>query len=200
MLPVLAGVVLAVGGWRTLKRCLPMLLLVGLSIPVGQRIYARLIIAPETHTLSATRFVLDQLPGVEVELRGPDFHFTRGQQAGTIALGEPRRGATLAVAFLVIGVFVVFARIRPFWQVALMAMAAGPIVLLCNLLRLLSWGMVTIYGGADPTSAVPRGVAAVVSLAAAYALFALACGILSTLVIETEDDDDVFEQEEVARA
>ena len=197
IVPVLAGIVLTVGGWAVLKRCIPMLLLVLLSIPIGQRIYARMIIKPETYTLSATRVALDQLPGVAVGLDGPDLMFARGQDIqGTVALGEPRRGVTLLLSYAVIGVFVVFARIRPVWQVVIMALAAVPVVLFCNWLRLFTWGIVAIYGGADPVSAVPRAVAAIVSLLAAYVIFALMCAVLGVLVVEGEpgDDDDDIEE------
>jgi len=200
MVPVLAGALLAVGGWRLVKRCLPMLLLVLLSIPIGPRIYARLIIAPETYTLAATRLVLDQLPKVKAELRGPDLYFRHGGRTGSIALGEPRRGASLLLASLVIGVFVVFAQVRPFWQVAVMAVLAGPVVMLGNALRVFTWGVVTIYGQAMPTSGAPRAVAAVVSLLAAYAIFGLMCAILSNLVIETEQDEDDPRLEELGHA
>jgi exosortase len=190
---VAAGIVLAVCGWSVLKRCVPMLLLLLLSIPIGARAYAALIIRPETVTLSATRLVLDQLPGVDVTLDGPDLSFVRGDQCGMFALGESNRGAALLATYAAIGVFVVFARIRPFWQVALMAAAAGPIALLCNIFRLVCWGIVAIYLPTEPVSPVPRAAAAVASLLVAYALFALGCWVLSRLIVELDEDDDTAE-------
>ena len=191
LVPVLAGAVLAAGGRHVLKRSGPMLLLIALSLPVGSRIYASLIIPVETGTLSATRLALDQLPGVEVTLVGPDLSYTRGQSSGAIALGEARRGASLLWASAFIGVFVVFARIRPFWQVILMALAAGPIVLFCNFLRAFTWGAATIYSQAPPLSSMPRNVSAVVSLLAAYGAFALCCTVLGRWVGGRSGSDDV---------
>ena len=132
-------------------------------------------------TLATARLVLDRIPGVEVRLEGPDLHFRRGDQRGTIALGESNRGVSLLVAYAVVGVFVVFSRVRPVWQVVLLAAAAVPIMLLCNLARLLTWGVVTMYAHADPVSATPRATAAVASLLLAYAAFALICGILGRI-------------------
>lgn len=195
VVPVAAGIVLAVGGWGLLKRCLPMLLLLWLSIPLGQRAYSAVIIRPETYTLAATRVVLDQLPGVEVTQVGPDLNFTRGNASGTVALGEPRRGASLLVTYVVIGVFVVFTRIRPFWQVALVALAAGPISLLCNWLRIVCWGVIAVYAAPDPTSSVPRMVATTFSLLSAYAFFGLGCRILSCLTLIMEDEEEDGEDE-----
>ena len=189
MLPVLAGALLAVGGRRVAKLCLPMLLLVALAIPIGERMYASLIIRPETYTLSATRFVLDKLPGVSVERVGPDLLFTRGQDTGSIGLGEYSRGARLLVASVAVGVFVVFSRIRPVWQVVVMALLAGPIALFCNLVRMFAWGATTIYGGFGPLSGLPRAVSILASLVLAYVLFALLCVMLDNLVLEVEDEE-----------
>ena len=54
IMPVLAGAVVVTCGWRVLKLSLPMLLLVLLSIPIGSRLYATLVIRPETYTIAAT--------------------------------------------------------------------------------------------------------------------------------------------------
>lgn len=196
IVPVLAGVVLATAGWRVFKHCLPLLLLVLLAIPIGERKYASLIILPESYTLSATRAALDQLPGVSVKLRGQDMAFTRDGQSGWIALGESRRGASLLMAYACIGVFVAFVRVRPAWQVAFLAASAVPIVLLCNLLRIVTWGLVVIYGQAGATSPTPRGVAAVVSLSAAYVTFGLLAALLSGLFTDSEEEDEEEEGEE----
>lgn len=195
MLPVLAGALLAVGGRRVAKLCLPMLLLVALAIPIGERMYASLIIRPETYTLSATRFVLDKLPGVSVERVGPDLLFTRGQETGSIALGEYSRGARLLVASVAVGVFVVFSRIRPVWQVVVMALLAGPIALFCNLVRMFAWGATTIYGGFGPLSGLPRAVSILASLVLAYVLFALLCVMLDNLVLEVDEEEEDCELE-----
>lgn len=200
MVPVLAGVVLTAGGWGVFKHCLPMVLLVLLSIPIGQRIYARIVIEPGTYTLSATRVTLDQLPGVQVRLDGSDFTFTRNQTTGTIALGEPRRGFTLLLSYATIGVFVVFARVRPFWQLVVMGVALVPVALFCNWLRLFTWGIATIYGGAAPVSAVPRATAAIVSLFAAYLIFALMCAVLGALGLERQPEADDSDLERPAPA
>ncbi len=194
LVPVAAGIVLAGAGWRVLERCLPMVLLLWLSIPIGPRIWAALIIRPETYTLKAACFVLDQLPGVNVRLDGPDLDFVRGPQVGTVAAGEPRREAALLLTYAVVGVFVTFARVRPLWQVLLLALLAVPVVLLCNLFRIIVWGLINIYVDSDPVSALPRAVATLAALLLAYGLFAAACGILGRVVIESDEADELDDQ------
>jgi exosortase/archaeosortase family protein len=191
MLPVLAGGVLAAFGWRVLKVSLPMLLLLFLSVPIGARTYASLALRPEAYTLSAARTVLDQLPGVTARRSGPDLSVTtRSGNTRIIALGEPHRGASQLATYVAIGVFVVFARIRPFGQIVLLALGAVPIALLCNFLRVILWGAITIWAGPDPVNPMPRALCAVVSLVCAYVCFALACLVLSWFSAEGSEDDE----------
>lgn len=177
----LAAALWTVGGRRFFKRCSPVILILLLSFPIGQRMYASLIIRPETYTMAASRAVLDAIPEVEVTLDGPDMHFVRGKRTGTIALGASNRGAALLVTYAVVGVFVTFSRIRPLWALAFMALAAGPVLLAANLLRMLTWGVVTIYTAAGPVSPVPRVVASIVSLLSAWAVFLVIAGVLDRL-------------------
>ncbi|MEW6252207.1 MAG: archaeosortase/exosortase family protein [Planctomycetota bacterium] len=194
-----AGVILATCGWRVLKLCVPMLLLLLLSTPIGSRMYASLIIRPETATLALTHRTLDALPSVDVTLTGPDLDFRRGGARGTVALGESRRGAALLITYVFIGVFVAFARIRPAWQIVALAVAAVPVALFCNLLRLIGRGLITIYVEPDPLASWPRSVAAAGSLLLAYLLFAGGARFLSGLVQPAgaaEDTDDALEPEQ----
>lgn len=200
LVPVVAGIVLISAGWRVLQRCLPMLLVLSLSIPIGPRIWAALIIRPETHTLKVARAMLDRLPGVEVRLDGPDLDFTRGPRSGTVAPGEPRRGASLLLTYAVIGVFVTFARVRPSWQVALLALLAVPVVMVCNLFRLLVLGLIGIYASPGPLSPVPRTVASILALLLAYGLFVAAGAVVSRLVVETDEPPDSDDEPEERRA
>ncbi len=184
---VMAGVVLAVFGWGVLKLSLPMVLALLLAVPVGMRIYAFLIIRPETITLSVVQITLDLLPGVFVNLEGTDLTYFGSRGSGTIALGEPMRGAQLFLSSLLIGVLVIFARIRPWWQLILLGGATIPIVLFCNYFRLVFWGLITIFGGVHPASPVPRTIASLTSLLLAYALFGLAVVIASKIVEQRTD-------------
>jgi len=171
-------------------RCWPMLLWVALCIPIPQRVYHELIVKPETYTLSMTQLLLDMIPDAAVELNGPNLSYLRrGGESGTIAAAEPHRGASLLLTYIGLGVFVAFVTIRPFWQVAFLAVAAVPIALACNWVRLLTWGIVTIYWQAAPTSAMPRVSAAIVSICLAYAMFACLGWLMNNLVTEEDEVD-----------
>lgn len=189
MIPVLAGAVLVACGWRILKLTLPMVFLVLLSIPIGSRLYARLIIRPETYTIAATAITLDQLPGVDTTVKGIDLIFSSHKGSGVVGLGESNRGARLLFVFAAVGIFVSFSQVRSLWRVIVIVFTAVPIILFCNFLRLLCWGLVVIYTPVKPTSLIPRNISATCALLILYALFVLVCTVKLNLFIEAEEEN-----------
>jgi exosortase/archaeosortase family protein len=182
MVPALAGAILAVCGRRVLRQCAGPLLLFLLAIPVGARIQGMLMRQPERISLRAGLLGLESLPGVDmVHMEGPQMRYVAGDRRGVIAMGEPHRWAMLIPASLSIVVFVAFARQRPLWHLAVLALAALPVALGANIGRLIALGGVTVYGGAGPTSPWPRAVSAVVSLVLAYLMAAGVCLVLDVL-------------------
>ncbi|MHC5113653.1 MAG: exosortase/archaeosortase family protein [Planctomycetota bacterium] len=188
LVPVAAGAVLAVGGWRTLFVSLPMLAVLTISIPTGARVYASLIIRPEELTLEAARGILDLLPGIIVDRRGLDLSFIAGDTEGAIALGVSNRGASMFLGYLLIGLFVTFARRRPAWQWIVMGLAVVPVLLVCNLVRVVSWGLITIYGGAAAASSMPRFASTLISFVLAYLICVGLLWVINRFVTEMEGE------------
>jgi len=188
ILPVLGGAVVVTCGWRSLKVSLPMLLLVGLAIPLGYRIYARLIIRPETYTINAVAQALGLLPGFETDVRGVDIFFESGRGSGVVALGESNRGAKLLIAFAVVGVFVTFSRIRSVPRLVFVACTAIPVILFCNFFRLFLQAVIQVYIAPDPAACSARYLAAVASLVVAYLLFACISSVRFEVFSEIDED------------
>lgn len=149
-----------------------MLLLVMLAIPLGPRIYARLIILPETYTIQAVAAVLGALPGVDTVVRGVDVFFKSDFGSGVVALAESNRGVRLLPAFAALGVFVAFSRIRSIRRLVIVACAAVPIILFCNFFRFFCWGVLDVYAVDSPADPLPRNASTILSLLLAYVLFA----------------------------
>ena len=156
---------------------------------MGPRLYATLIIRPETYTIAATAKALDLLPGVDTVVKGVDIFFSSVHKSGVVGLGESNRGARLLLAFAAIGIFVTFSQPRSFWRLMFVGITAGAVVLFCNFLRFVVWGLATIYLSVTPTSALPRNISAVCSLFAAYGIFVLLCSARVNLFIEEQEDE-----------
>ncbi len=196
IIPVVAGIVWTICGWKVLKLSLPMIFLLLLAIPIGSRIYAALIIRPETYTISATAQALDALPGIETSVVGTDLIYTTGEKTGQIAVGESNRGARLLPTYLAIGIFVLFSRIRSWWRILFVAVLSIPIVLFCNFFRLFSWGVAVIYTHASPVNGLPRNLSAVSALLLCYLLFAFFSSFkLPLFVAEEEEEENCIEGE-----
>jgi hypothetical protein len=193
MLPVLAGVILIAGGWRSLKLSFPMLLLVLLAIPIGSRLYASLILRPETYTIGGTSVILQQLFGIDTWINGTDLFFSLKSRTGVIALGQSHRGVRLILAFATIGVFVTFSQIRSLGRVAMVAVMGLAVLFLCNFLRFFCWALVVIYGGFGPESGLPRIISSVFSLVVCYGLFLFLSSFSVNPFVEDEDDNNVQE-------
>lgn len=189
IVPVLAGVILVMCGWRILWLSLPILILIMISIPIGTRLYATLALRPEKYTIAFTAALLDQLPGIDTIIKGVDLHFISDQTRGVIGLGESNRGARLLLSFVTIGVFVIFSQNRSFWRLTAALIAFVPILLLCNLLRFLCWGLLMIYFDVGATSSLPRNVSTVCSLFMAYSLFAFVCIFKLNLFVDIEEEN-----------
>jgi len=184
------GIALAVGGWRVLWRCLPILFLVAIAQPIGWNEYASLIIKPETVTLELAARMLDALPDTIIELNGPDLSYLQDGMGGAIALGDPHRGFALPLTYLSLAVFVIFSRVRPLWQVLTLGALAIPIVLSSNMLRLLLHALITIQLQASPLDGRPRDAAIMCSLVFAYVSTAACAGILKKLFVSTDSEQD----------
>ncbi len=195
IIPVVAGIVWAVGGGKVLKPSLPMIFLLLLAIPIGSRIYAALIIRPETYTISATAKALDALPEIETSVVGTDLIYTTGEKTGQIAVGESNRGARLLQTYLAIGIFVLFSRIRPWWRILFVVVLSLPMVLFCNFFRLFIWGVVVIYSQVPPLSGLPRNLSAVVALLLCYLLFAFFSSFKLHLFVAEEEEEKGIEGE-----
>ncbi|MBN1845630.1 MAG: archaeosortase/exosortase family protein, partial [Sedimentisphaerales bacterium] len=82
VLPVWSGIVWVCGGRTLWRRTLPLVLLVFLAVPVGSRVYARLIIRPETYTIAATTKCVEVLPGVQASMHGTDIWYSSRNAEG----------------------------------------------------------------------------------------------------------------------
>lgn len=190
MIPTLAGVILVAGGWRVLKLSLPILILLLLAIPISVRIYAALVIRPETYTIKAVAMTLEMLPGIDIVLKGVDVIFSSDKQSGVVALGESFRGVRLLMSMAMIGVFVLFSQSRSIWRILAVGVMAIPVILFCNFLRFLCWGLIVIYTPVSYASPLPRNISALCCLFAVYGLFAFISSVNLNLFIEVDEDEN----------
>jgi exosortase/archaeosortase family protein len=193
LVPTVAGVVLVSFGWRVFLKSIPLFALVGLAVPFGGRMYATMVIRPETYTITGVSAILDRLGGTEIFVRGVDMTFLRNGRSGIVALAETNRGARLMLAFASLGVFVLFCKPRSWPRIFFVGFMAVAAILFCNFIRFLIWSMIEIYSAAGPLNRTPRYFSGAVSLLLAYSVFAFLCWVRPpklNLFVEVEDQGD----------
>lgn len=187
---ILLSVIAIAAGFRFMMGIFPIILLAFLCIPMGSRMYATLIIYPETYTLIAVNKVLSLFPGLKVLLEGVDILFEYAGRSGAIALGESNRGARLFLAYAFIGTFVTFSEVRSWSRLLFVAICTCPILLFCNFLRLLFWAVVVIFLPFGTLSGWPRILSALISLLMAYLLYRFVCSPRLSLFVSEESKKD----------
>jgi hypothetical protein len=196
------GVVLYLTGWRLLRLCIPLVLMAWLSLPLSERSMERFSLGLQRGSLHAARLGAEVLPGVEVRVQGATLAYSYGDRQGAVGLAEQRFGLRLFPACFTVALFTVFTRRREGWQIVLLTILSVPLVLACNVLRIMVWTAVAVYGGLEPISSVPRNASLAAMLVATYLVFSAACFVVAKLsllqnlvVVETSDDD---QQDEAA--
>lgn len=196
MLTCIAGVVLATAGRRVFLICIPLFLMIWLSLPLRERTVERFSLGIQRISLSAAVMPLKPLTGVNFNVEGTRIVYDSRDRHGDVGLAEQRFGMRLVPACFIVGLFTVFSRRRPGWHVLLLTLASVPIVLLCNVLRIVTWAVVAVYGGFEPTSSVPRNISLATMLLVAYGCFAIGCWVLPKLgnlmerLVMVESDDE----------
>jgi len=193
IVPVLAGIILLSYGRSFLALFFPVLLIILLAIPISSRLYAGLIVVPETITLQSTAWLLDKLPGIDCSLKGTDILFSRSAEQGIVCLGESNRGVRLIMTYLLLGIFVIYSRKRSLARVLVSLTLAIPAAIAANFLRFFIIALLTAYFDIGQSSFI-RHIGATVSLLAVYLFFVLIC---DTHINLFEDDEPVPELEEV---
>lgn len=197
LLLCLAGAIWYAVGWKALRVCVPLLALLFLSIPLSERSMDRFTLGIQRESLRATAFASMLLPSIELRSMGKELTYTYDGRSGYFVVAEQRFGARWLPAYATIGLFVVFCRRRTMARVITCLVFCIPVAIVCKLLHLLAWATVSVYGGFDPVSAVPRNIALIFALVAMYAGVALACWFVDKLasipevfVVESSDEED----------
>ncbi len=189
ILPVLIGLSWLIFGKQFTIKIMPLFLLVFISIPIGSRIWATLIIYPETLTLSLTSYMMDLLPGVETTLSGTDITLRLSQGEKIIAIGESNRGAKLFMASGFIALFVLYSSRCSLARKVIVFILLIPVVLISNFIRFLLWGILLAYTPLDYLSSAPRTITGIFALLFVYMVVCFLCAVKLNLFVEDSDDE-----------
>lgn len=182
LLPVLAGIVLLLGGWRCLLWAAPAIGFLFFMVPLPYRLEIGMGAPLQRFAAISSSFLLQTI-GLPAIREGNVI------VVGKIKLGvvEACSGLRMLFIFFAVSSAVALSVRRSLWQKAVILISAVPIALLVNVLRITVTGMLMHWIGAESklADAVFHDLAGWLMMPAALLLLWLEMIYLSHLVVET---------------
>ena len=186
MLGVLFGCVLAIFGWGMVRAALfPMAYLL-CALPWPPYIHD-LLTVPLQHVAATLSVRILQLTGLNVEQAGNTIHILSGSGLDrALNVAEACSGMRSLITFVSLGLAVAFLSRRPMWQKIIISLAAPPIAIACNTLRIVGEGLLDHYVSRNLSEGFAHSTVGLVLLLPGLGLFFLVGWLLDRLVVAND--------------
>jgi len=148
IIPMLFGVVLALGGWPVMRVAWVSLAFLFLAIPWPERYYLALAARPqEWAAIMAEKFM--HLCGYDMLREGTKMIINPATGEVPLTVAEQCSGLRILLAFVALSVVYAYIEKRPFWRRAIIFLSAFPIAVVCNFVRVSMMALVYKWGYKD---------------------------------------------------
>lgn len=177
MVPMIAGLVLLMCGWRVLMLTAFPIAFLALAIPPPDRMYKLLTHPLQQFAAAISTAILNAFPQAIVEREGTNISFFMKDtgRSGAFEVAGACSGMRSLMAFVALGLMIAFLRDRPAWQRAAMAICVIPVALFCNCMRVVITGAFQMYDQGDLATGTPHSTLGL-------AMFGLGLGIYMGLL------------------
>ncbi len=188
MIPTLAGLVLLLRGWRSLKLAIFPIAVLVLAIPPPTRLYRAITQPLQQFVASTSTFFLNIFPGVdEADNLGIHIGYYMGDgRQGSFAVAGACSGMRSLMAFTFLGLAIAFLGQRPKWQRAVVIVLLLPVAVFCNFLRVLITGSLHMYGHSELAGGTAHSLLGFLLFGVGIAIFLGILWILDHLTVEDE--------------
>lgn len=188
MVAVIAGVVLALRGWRALKITLFPIAFLLLAIPPPDRLYRSITQPLQQGAATIASIILEMFPGAEIEQKGINIaYFMRSGEEGSFTVAGACSGMRSLMAFVALGLATAYFTPRPTWHRVAMAVLVVPVALFCNVLRVIITGAFQMYKYGDLASGTPHTVLGLLMFAMGFGIYLGFLWILDHLYVEDRE-------------
>lgn len=149
LLLCLAGIVLLVGGWPTLRWVWPAIAFLGFMIPLPGFV-AGMLSLPLQRVATLVATYLLQTVGVPAASQGNVIMLTEAQ----LGVVEACSGLRMLMTFVAVGTAVALVLERPAWERLLLVASAAPIAIVANVMRIMLTGILYETSSAELARAV----------------------------------------------
>lgn len=177
MVPAIAGLILLMRGWRTLRLLLFPLGMLVLAMPPPMRRYLAMTQPLQQLVARISAFVLNAFPGVdEVSRQGfhISYYMTNGRH-NAFAVANACSGMRSLMAFIFLGLAIAYFAPRPTWQRIVLVALVLPVAVFCNFVRVVVTGAFQMYGHEELASGTAHSLLG-------FGLFGLGLAIFMGLV------------------
>ena len=188
----LFGVVLYRCGWRIMRiTWLPILYLM-FAVPLPDRVYVRMTMPLRRLASAVGGMLLSVIPGVEVTVSGVTMELMKdGEVLATLNVVDACSGMRVLIGLCALGVAIAYLGDRPTWQRITLVIFCVPIGVFTNLLRVTSTGLFHVFGWDYLTEHAGHTAWGLAMYTVALGVFFLLSHILSHLVVEDREGDEV---------
>jgi exosortase len=186
MLPMIASIVLFLGGWKMLYYTWLPIAYLFFAIPFPDRYYKLITIPMREFAAGVSTVVLNWIPGVQSVASGAVIEvFFRGQKLEpSLDVAEACSGMRLLMAFVALGVAMAYLHQRPLWQRIVLLISTFPIAILCNVIRVTVTAMIYILWDPRYARGIYHDILGILMLPLAFGLYGLLAWFMSNLFME----------------
>jgi exosortase len=160
------------------------------AMPVSARAYRSISLPLQNFAAKVSTAVL-QIAGVEIRVTSSHMYVTSiSQQVHELTVAEACSGVRSLMAYVALAVAWAYLEDRPVWQRIVIVVAAVPVAIFCNVLRVLITCTMYVIDRPELGQGVMHEFAGMVMLVPALGLLWLLSVVMNSLFIEDDDVDD----------
>jgi exosortase len=189
---VIAGLVLLLRGWETLKLTWFPLAFLFLAIPPPERLYREITQPLQQLAALVAKYILTLFPGVrEIERAGFNIaYYMENGREGTFAVAGACSGMRSLMAFVAIGLAVAYLTPRPIWHRLMLAACVIPVALFCNIARVIITGSLQMYDRGNLATGTPHTILGLAMFGIGFAIYMGIIWMLDHIFIEDDGADN----------
>ncbi|HWL92845.1 MAG TPA: exosortase/archaeosortase family protein [Phycisphaerae bacterium] len=186
---VIAGLVLLLRGWETLKILWFPLAFLFLAIPPPERLYREITQPLQQAAALVAKHILTLFPGVyEVQRAGFNItYFLDNGRDGSFTVAGACSGMRSLMAFVAIGLAMAYLTPRPAWHRIALAASVIPVALFCNIARVIITGSLQMYGRGNLASGTPHTILGLVMFGLGFLIYMGIIWMLDHLFVEDRE-------------
>lgn len=191
MVVMIAGTVLLLRGWRTLRTTLFPIGFLILAMPPPERLYRAVTQPLQTVAAFVSTHVLNVFPGADVERAGINIAYAMDNgRVGQFTVAGACSGMRSLMAFVALGLAMAYFTPRPTWHRVAMAVLVVPVAVFCNIVRVIVTGSLQMAGHPSLASGTPHTILGLLLFGLGFAIYLGVLWVLDNLFTEDGEDRD----------